>query len=107
MEHIRTRVEEYAQELLISSSPTAVAVSILDVCEPAGGTGTDPYAHWGISHFLLDGHHKMQAAAEARRPLQLLSLLFIEGGLAQRSEVERLIQLRTQPRAPRVAHGPR
>jgi hypothetical protein len=63
------RVEAYAQKLLDSSELTAVAVSILDVCQPAMDNGTDYYAHWGISHFLLDGHHKMQAAAEAQRPL--------------------------------------
>ncbi|WP_404595481.1 hypothetical protein [Paenarthrobacter histidinolovorans] len=101
------RVKEYAQELLDSSTPTAVAVSILDVCEPAGGTGTDHCAHWGLMHFLLDGHHKMQAAAESQRPLQLLSLLSIEGGLGKGTEAERLVQLRAQPQAARIARGPR
>ena len=102
-----SRVEEYGQELLNSSTPTAVALSILDVCAPAVDRGTDYYNHWGVTHFLLDGHHKMQAAAEAHRPLRLLSLLSIEGGLSESSDVERLIQLRSQAQAPRMAHGPR
>ncbi|MFE4079249.1 hypothetical protein [Paenarthrobacter sp. YIM B13468] len=89
-----SRVEEYAQELMNSSTPTAVAVSILDVCSPAVDRGTDYYVHWGLTHFLLDGHHNMQAAAEAHR-------------LAQASDVERLIELRAQPQARRIASGPR
>lgn len=96
------RVKEYAQ-ILDSSSPTAVAVSILDVCQPAMDNGTDYYAHWGFTHFLLDGHHKMQAAAEAGRPLQLLSLLSVEEGLSDQLDVDRLMKLRAQPSARRNA----
>lgn len=101
------RVENYAQELLNSSTPTAVAVSILDVCAPAMDNGTDYYAHWGLTHFLLDGHHKMQAAAETNRPLQLLSLLSIDDGLAEESDVKRLIELRAQPQSLRTTGEPR
>jgi hypothetical protein len=100
------RVEEYAENLLDSSTSTAVAVSILDVCQPAMDNGTDYYAHWGITHFLLDGHHKMQAAAEARRPLQLLSFLSIEGSLAEGLDVERIVELRARPQARRNAAAP-
>ena len=63
--------------------------------------GTDYYAHWGLTHFLLDGHHKMQAAAEAGRPLQLLSLLSVEEGLSDQLDVDRLMKLRAQPSARR------
>ncbi|MFJ4210239.1 hypothetical protein ACIPY2_17435 [Paenarthrobacter sp. NPDC089675] len=69
------RVAEYSAILADVSTPTAVAVSVLDVCQPAMDNGADYYAHWGLVHFLLDGHHKMQAAAESGRPLRLLSLL--------------------------------
>lgn len=101
------RVKAYAQKLLDSSEFTAVAVSIFDVCQPAMDHGTDYYAHWGITHFLLDGHHKMQAAAEAQRPLQLLSLLSVEGSLADRSDVERIVELRAKPPVRRNAGAPR
>jgi hypothetical protein len=30
-------------------------------------------AHWCVRHFLLDGHHKIQAAASSRCPPWLLS----------------------------------
>src|SRR3712207_8981309 len=52
------RVEEYAERLQASSTPTAVAVSTLDVCAPAVDHGTDYYAHWGLTHFLLDGQDR-------------------------------------------------
>ncbi|MFF4421542.1 hypothetical protein ACFY04_12270 [Streptomyces sp. NPDC001549] len=55
--------------------PTAVAISTLDVCEPAIGMPIDQYRHWGLTHFLLDGHHKLEAAATASRPLRLRPVL--------------------------------
>ena len=64
-------VAAHAQRLATSDRPTAVAVSTLDVCQPAMATfATDYYAHWGLTHFLLDGHHKMQAAATTGQPLR-------------------------------------
>ncbi|WP_426300439.1 hypothetical protein [Arthrobacter sp. R-11] len=100
------RVKKYVRKLSNSSRPTAVAVSILDICQPAMNHGTDYYAHWGLTHFLLDGHHKMQAAAESQRPLQLLSLLSIEGSLAKGPDIERIIELRARPQAHRHPAAP-
>nr|MCW2727147.1 hypothetical protein [Aeromicrobium sp.] len=78
----RATVAGYAEKLTTSATPTAVAVSTLDVCQPAMDTAsTDYYAHWGLSHFLLDGHHKMHAAADSGRPIRLLSLLSLDGSL--------------------------
>ncbi|MGW9415828.1 hypothetical protein [Arthrobacter cupressi] len=100
------RVKEYARKLSNSSTPTAVAVSILDVCQPAVDRGTDYCAHWGLTHFLLDGHHKMQAAAESQRPLQLLSLLSVDASLARGPDIERMIEVRARPQARRHPAGP-
>jgi hypothetical protein len=63
---------------------------------------TDYYAHWGLTHFLLDGHHKMHAAAESGRPVQLLSLLSLDGSLATAAEVTTVPRLRSQPTTPRL-----
>jgi hypothetical protein len=98
------RVAEHATRLRASSRPTAVAVSTLDVCAPATLRGPDYYAHWGLTHFLLDGHHKLQAAAENDTPLRLLSLLSIAASLAQPEEVARVPELRARHRAVRSAH---
>ena len=89
------RVAEHAEKLASSDRPTAVAVSTLDVCQPAmANQSTDYFAHWGLTHFLLDGHHKMQAAAESGRRLRLLSLLSLEGSLASPEQVALIPRLR-------------
>jgi hypothetical protein len=92
----RTRVEEHRERLKSSSRPTAVSVSLLDVCQPAVNS-RDNFAHWALTHFLLDGHHKVEAAAEAEKPLQLLSLLAVGASLATPDQVNRVAQLRAGP----------
>jgi len=32
--------------------------------------GEDYYEHWVLTHVLLDGHHKIEAAATAGRPIR-------------------------------------
>lgn len=89
------KVAGHADRLEASSRPTCVAVSILDVCQPATRPQrSDYYAHWGLTHFLLDGHHKVQAAAQIREPVRLLSLLSLDASLASPEQVARLSQLR-------------
>jgi hypothetical protein len=95
-------VAEHAARLSTSSSPTAVAVSTLDVCAPAVDTQSEDYdEHWGLTHHVLDGHHKLQAAAETRRPLRLLSLLAIDASLASPEQLARVPSLRGQQAAAR------
>lgn len=99
----RDRVRELETVLTSSDRPTAVAVSILDVCQPANAIGGDYYAHWALTHFLLDGHHKLEAAANTGRRLQLLSLLSTADGLSSTGQVARIPQLRA--RSPQVRHA--
>ncbi|MFC8370736.1 hypothetical protein ACFUIT_22665 [Streptomyces sp. NPDC057239] len=93
----RERVEEYVELMGRGTVPTAVAVSTLDVCEPALDLSADHYRHWGLTHFLLDGHHKLEAAATTGRPVQLLSLLALGEGLAGPEDCARLPALRARP----------
>lgn len=91
------RVAEFRERLTESSRPTAVAVSVLDVCQPATlGAATDYHAHWGLTHFLLDGHHKLEAAATDGRTVRLLSLLCVDASLAQPDVVARAVKARSQ-----------
>ncbi|MEU9647064.1 hypothetical protein [Streptomyces sp. NPDC048188] len=99
----RERVEEYVTLMEQGSVPTAVAISTLDVCEPAVGTSIDHYQHWGLTHFLLDGHHKLEAAATAGQPVQILSLLALGESLAGAEDSDRLPALRAQARAARAS----
>lgn len=97
----RSRVREFEQLLDASSNATAVAVSILDVCQPASYLGADYYAHWALTHFLIDGHHKMEAAANSGRSIRLLTLLSVRDGLATLEQVAHVPELRSRPAATR------
>lgn len=93
----RTTIADYAASMTSGEVPTAVAVSTLDVCAPADGRpGLDWYWHWGLTHFLLDGHHKLEAAAQIGAPVRLLSLISIDNSLASREQVQRVPRLRGQ-----------
>ncbi|MCE9622431.1 MAG: hypothetical protein K8R99_08815 [Actinomycetia bacterium] len=97
------RVKELAERLTESSRPTAVAVSTLDISQPANGSAPNWYAHWGLTHFLLDGHHKLAAAAQIGKPVQLLSLLSLDASLASPEQIQRVPELLTRPAGPRPA----
>jgi hypothetical protein len=104
----RARVEEHRERLTKSSRPTAVAVSLLDVCQPAlDDESRDYFAHWALTHFLLDGHHKIEAAAEAGGAVQLLSLLSVDASLASPDQVTSIPKVRAAPTAKRqpAVHG--
>lgn len=100
----RARVKEYVQRLGTTSRPTVVAVSTLDISQPAvSEPAGDYYEHWALTHFVLDGHHKLEAAATAGTELQLLALVSVEGSLAKESDVARLVTLRAQMAGQRSA----
>ena len=72
--------------------PTALAISILDVKQPANWNGNpDITEHWCLSHYLLDGHHKFYAAAELGAPVSILSFLAPEKGVSSREQVAEAI----------------
>lgn len=100
------RVAQYRDLIRGGTAPTAVALSTLDICQPATDDDSiDYYTHWGLTHFLLDGHHKMQAAAEVGAPLQLLAFVSIDDSLARSEDIARLPQLLSQPLMRRAAPG--
>lgn len=86
-------VDSYRTALLDGSMPTALAVSVLDIKQPADWEG-DPEinAHWCLSHYLLDGHHKTLAASELGAPITVLSFLATERGISTREEIAQAIQ---------------
>lgn len=93
----RARVQQYSQALETGSLPTVVAVSTLDISQPAlRDHSSDYYEHWALIHFVLDGHHKLEAAAAAGRPLQLLALVAIDASLAKEADILRLPAIRAQ-----------
>lgn len=73
-------VTKHLANMDTNSIPTAVAISLLDVKGPADWEGdVDPTEHWVLSHFLIDGHHKVRAARQADRPIRILSFISSRG----------------------------
>lgn len=95
------RVEEYVALMEGGTVPTAVAISTLDLCQSAVGLAEDPCEHWCLTHFLLDGHHKLEAAATAGRPVRLLSLMALGESMSGAEDWARLPALRARPRSAR------
>ena len=95
------RVTEHAERLGQSSLPTCIALGVLDVRRRADGdTPAQRHAHHALAHFLLDGHHKIEAAATTGRALQVLSLVSLDHSLASRGDLENLPEiLAAQPDA--------
>lgn len=93
------RVNEYATSGV--DPGTAVAYSLLDVLQPAMNEGEDYYEHRVLTHFLLDGHHKFEAAARADRPIRLLSLIDERISIASPEDVAAGVHARSQQRRAR------
>lgn len=70
-------LSSYHERLAAGERPTAVALSVLDIKQPHDG-----HAHWCMAHYLLDGHHKVEAAAQAERPITILAFVPINGGIS-------------------------
>jgi hypothetical protein len=74
--------------------PTALAISMLDVKQPAEWDGNpEIQEHWCLAHYLLDGHHKMYAAAQSGKPISLLSCLAIQKGVSGPEQITKLISI--------------
>lgn len=88
----RERVDEYSAILKKGGAPTAVALGILDVKEPARVAGdTDILSHWCFANYLLDGHHKVFAASQSGMACSLLSFVAMDRGIASESQVDTLM----------------
>jgi hypothetical protein len=83
-----------------TESGTAVAYSLFDVLQPAMDEGEDYYEHWVLTHFLLDGHHKVEAAARTERPVRLLSVVDERISIASPEDLEAMVRARS-PRTAR------
>lgn len=81
----------YRTRIAHGERPTALALSVLDVLQPANWKGNPTVTkHWCLTHFLLDGHHKTHAASATGQPLTLLSLLANRDSAATGEEIARL-----------------
>lgn len=84
-------IDFYKAQIGEGQKPTAVAISVLDVKEPADFAERDEfYAHWCMSHDLIDGHHKVFAASLLNKPVSLLSFLTVNESIASKEQIEEL-----------------
>ncbi len=86
-------INAYRNTLSQAIVPTALAVSILNVKQPANWNGDPDFTeHSCLAHYLLDGHHKVYAAYELGKPVSILSFLAFEKGVSTREQVAEAIQ---------------
>lgn len=62
-------IKSYEKLLTEQKTPCAIAISVLEI------HGRDHWYDIFLLHFLLDGHHKMQAAANIHSSIKLLSFI--------------------------------
>jgi hypothetical protein len=95
----RERVEDYRAQAS-SSRPTAVSLSLLDVKQPATWEdSTDVHTHWCLANYLLDGHHKVYAAAQTGAVVNLLAFVWLDESIAEPEQLDRLPGLLTSTAA--------
>jgi hypothetical protein len=83
------RIDFYKQQLEQGKIPTAISLSVLDIKAPAiwiNDQKPEFTGHWCLAHYILDGHHKMFAAAELNKPLNLICFLATEKGIYETEE---------------------
>lgn len=72
------RIEYYRNQIRSGAKPTAVALSVVDVKESMiydEQPEDKIICHWSFANYLLDGHHKIAAAALERKPITLVSFI--------------------------------
>ena len=88
--------EAYKTAINFGRQPTALALTVLDIKQPATWNGEPAVIeHWCLAHYLLDGHHKTFAASELDKPITLLSFLSLGESLATEESVRTLIDFVT------------
>lgn len=75
-------ISSYRERIDAGVRPTAISLSVLDIKQPSNGD-----THWCMAHYLLDGHHKVEAAAQAQKPVTLLAFLPLEGGICREEDL--------------------
>ena len=87
------QVQSFVRRIRQGESPTALAISILDVKEPADRDGDlDVSCHWCLAHYLIDGHHKVFAASALGQPISFVSMFATDQGISGPEDYARLPQ---------------
>jgi hypothetical protein len=84
----------------------AHASILLDICQPATlqSDKAGYYAHWGLTHFLLDAITRSRPRLRRASPSSCWQSCLSTTALAQRTEIQRLRELRNGPNQRRRRH---
>ncbi|HEV2817428.1 MAG TPA: hypothetical protein VGW40_09450 [Allosphingosinicella sp.] len=82
------RIDAVEARLASGARPTAVAVGILDNKQYYDSES----GHWCLAHYLMDGHHKVAAAARCGKPITLLSFIATERGIAAPESLDAFLE---------------
>jgi len=90
----RARVDQFREWLTRGERPAAVGVSVLDrrakAIDPGAGAADSllDAEEWCLVTYLIDGHHKVQAAAETGLPIRLLAFIARAPSVAQEEDIK-------------------
>jgi hypothetical protein len=88
------RLESYAVACANNEMPTAVSISVLDVKSPEDWDGEkEIISHWCLAHYLIDGHHKVYAAAKSGKAITLISFLAVSHGVSSEDQIAELLKV--------------
>lgn len=86
-------VDKYKSLISDGSRPTALCLSVLDIKEPADyGDNTDHPEHWCLTHYVVDGHHKIFSASLLNKPITIISFLAKREGIASDKDIKELFR---------------
>ncbi|WP_164219233.1 hypothetical protein [Virgibacillus sp. YIM 98842] len=86
-------VDKYKSLISDGSRPAALCLSVLDIKEPADYEAhTDHPQHWCLTHYVVDGHHKIFSASLLNKPITLLSFLAKKECIADEKDIQELFR---------------
>ena len=85
----RARVDAYETAFRAGGAATVLTVSVVDRTQPSDSAD----AHTGLVHVVLDGHHKLEAAARLGVAVTVLAFVSVEASLADEATVTGLPEL--------------
>jgi hypothetical protein len=88
-------IEKYKKLISHGNQPTALSISVLDVKEPYDSyeKELEVCKHWCLTHYIIDGHHKLYTSSQVNKPITLLSFLAVNQGIASKEEVEEMLRV--------------
>lgn len=86
-------VEKYESLISAGGNSAALCLSVLDIKEPSDAQHDPSHPeHWCLTHYIVDGHHKIFSAAKLDEPVTLLSFLAKKECIAEEEDIKMLFK---------------